>query len=78
MSGEFHTPVTLLPGNNSGTDKTGGSMGHRDGVGIWRREKSLARPGIRNPDHSAHGLESMLATPSRFPLSQEPVILKNS
>jgi hypothetical protein len=53
-------------------------MGHRDGVGIWRREKSIARFGIRNPDHPARGLDSILTTSSRFPLSQVLVILKNS
>jgi hypothetical protein len=27
---------------------------------FWRREKSLARAGIRNPDHPARGLFSIL------------------
>ena len=43
---------------------------------FWRREKSLAHAGIRNPDHPACGPVFTLTTPSWFPLSQLPVILK--
>jgi hypothetical protein len=52
-------------------------MGHRDGVGVLKREKSLARAGIRNPGHPARDLVCTLTTSSWFPLFQVPIILKN-
>ena len=57
LSGQFHAPTSLSLEKDPGSRWMGDWVGHIVGVGVWRREESLALTGIRylNPATSTLG-----------------------
>jgi len=54
VCGQPHTPATLTTGERPpGTHWVGGWVAPRGSRTFWRKEKSLAAAGIRNPNRPA-------------------------